>query len=238
MPASLADLLARNLDDVRQRIARACEKSHRSASEVRLVAVTKTAELGWIRGLLDLGQVDLGENRPQQLAQRAAELPSSIRWHFIGHLQRNKVDLVLPIAECIHSVDSLRLLRCVDERAAKTGCSPRVLLEVNVSGEASKGGFAPAELLAAWKEVLELETVNLAGLMTMAPLSDNREIARPVFRGLRELRDQLVQRSEGRLPLAVLSMGMSGDFEVAVEEGSTMVRIGSRLFEGISGKED
>lgn len=232
--SALSDLMARNLIEVRQRIADACRRADRPPEDVRLVAVTKTAELDWIRKLVELGQVDLAESRPQQLAQRAAALPDAVRWHFIGHLQRNKVDLVLPIAGWIHSADSLRLLQCIEQQAEKSGISPRILLEVNISGEASKGGFRQEELLAAWEEMLRFKSLAISGLMTMAPWTDDPEAVRPVFRSLRELRDQLVERAVGKLLLSELSMGMSGDFEVAVEEGATAVRVGSRLFEGLT----
>jgi pyridoxal phosphate enzyme (YggS family) len=237
MTASVTAIIERNLRDVRSRIAAACVRSRREPDRVRLIAVTKTAQLDWIRALIELGQLDLGENRPQQLAQRAAELPEPVRWHMIGHLQRNKVELIWPHVPWIHSVDSLRLLRSAAGIAAKFATCPRLLLEVNVSGEASKGGFDPEELLAAWQEI-QATSLPIVGLMTMAPLVDSPETVRPVFRGLRELRDRLVERSAGAFALPELSMGMSGDFEVAVEEGATMVRVGSKLFEGLEGNAD
>jgi hypothetical protein len=230
MSPSLSDMIARNLAAVRERIASACARTGRDPNSVRLVAVTKSADLEAIRALIELGEVDLGENRPQQLAHRAAALPNHVRWHLIGHLQRNKIDLVLPIVQLIHSVDSLRLLRSLAERSAKGDRRPQLLLEVNVSGEQTKGGFSPAELAAAWDEIRTLAAGRVVGLMTMAPLSDDPNVIRPVFRGLRKLRDQLVDRAGGDVLLPELSMGMSGDFEIAVEEGATIVRIGSRLF--------
>ncbi len=230
---AISATLARNLAEVRERIAAACGRARRDPHSVRLVAVTKTARLEWVRALIELGQTDLGESRPQQLAHRSAALPPSAEWHFIGHLQRNKVELTLPIARWIHSVDSFRLLECIAQQAAKSGVSPRILLEVNVSGEASKGGFPPDELRTAWEGLCARDSLSICGLMTMAPLVDDAESVRPVFRGLRELRDELVERCGGKLPLPELSMGMSGDFEVAVEEGATLVRIGSRLFTGL-----
>lgn len=233
MGSSVSAILERNLRAVRERIGEACLKSHREPSQVRLVAVTKTAQLDWIRTLVELGQKDLGENRPQQLVQRASEISSDACWHMIGHLQRNKVELIWPHVSWIHSVDSVRLARSVAAAAAKSGTCPQILLEVNVSGEASKEGFAPEELLAGWNELQAL-SLPIVGLMTMAPLMDDAEIVRPIFRGLRELRDRLVDRSGGTPALPELSMGMSGDFDVAVEEGATLVRIGSRLFEGLS----
>ena len=226
--------LARNLEEVRGRIAAACQRVGRDPQDVRLVAVTKSVSVALIRELIELGQTDLGENRPQQLASRAAALPRPVTWHFIGHLQRNKVEMTLPIAHWIHSVDSLRLLDSLAAQAKKSGIIPRVLLEVNVSGEASKGGFSPDELASAWDDIAGREFLSISGLMTMAPLAEDAESVRPVFRSLREFRDRLNERSSRGESLTELSMGMSGDFEVAVEEGATMVRIGSRLFEGLS----
>jgi hypothetical protein len=161
------------------------------------------------------------------------ELPGlDVRWHLIGHLQRNKVRPVLPIAACVHSVDSLRLLERIDLLAAELQLRPRVLLEVNVSGEASKDGFPAAELRARSEQLGQYRHVRIDGLMTMAPYSENPESARSTFVGLRQLRDELVSSGElGGLP--ELSMGMSGDYEVGIEEGATIVRIGSRLFEGL-----
>jgi pyridoxal phosphate enzyme (YggS family) len=222
-------MLARNLQDVQQRIDAACRRVGRDPAGVKLVAVTKAATVEQIRELISLGQLHLAENRPQQFAQRAAALPDAVRWHFIGHLQRNKIDLVLPRAEVIHSIDSLRLLRSLSAAVAKSSFRPKLLLEINISGEGSKGGFTPSELLQAWDDVQTLAGPHLVGLMTMAPLSSEPSLIRPVFQGLRELRERLQSLSGRELP--ELSMGMSGDFEIAVEEGATLVRVGSRLFE-------
>lgn len=226
--------LRQNLDRIRQRIDVACIRSGRPAGSVRLIAVTKYAELEWVRALVELGVTDLGESRPQQLADRAEQLAGPIHWNLIGQLQRNKVRKVLPLAHRIHSIDSLKLLAAVDRIAQEEQLKPRLLLEVNVSGETSKSGFTPADLLAAWKAVADLENVEVAGLMTMAPDADDSEVVRPVFRQLRELRDRIVEASGNRLALTELSMGMSNDFEVAIEEGSTMVRIGTSLWEGVA----
>lgn len=231
---AIASKIAENLQAIRQRVAAACARCGRSASEVRLVAVTKYAEPAWVRALLDLGIQDLGESRPQQLVQRTAEFSEPIRWHLIGHLQRNKVRPVLPLVAMIHSVDSFRLLKRIEVLAEELQLRPRVLLEVNISGEAAKQGFAPEELYSGWSAVRECRQVRVEGLMTMAPHSEKPEAARPVFRGLRELRDRL---ADDERPLAELSMGMSGDFETAVEEGATLVRIGSGLFEHCSSSE-
>ncbi|OYW20369.1 MAG: YggS family pyridoxal phosphate enzyme [Planctomycetales bacterium 12-60-4] len=197
-----------------------------------LVAVTKYAELDWVRGLYDLGLRDFGESRPQQLVERAAQLPADIRWHLIGHLQRNKAAMVLPHVTWLHSVDSVRLARQISTDAGKLSLSARVLLEVNVSGEEAKDGFAPQDLRSAWGELRTLPHVQVDGLMTMAPLSEDVETSRPVFRALKQLGEEL-QQVPGSPPLPQLSMGMSGDFEVGIEEGATLVRIGSALFEGL-----
>jgi len=223
-----------NLQSVRQRIAAACARCGRSAEDVQLVAVTKYAEPAWVRALLELGVRDLGESRPQQLVQRAEEFCEPVRWHLIGHLQRNKVRPVLPPAALIHAVDSFRLLSRIEMLAGELQLRPRILLEVNVSGEPAKQGFRLEELLAGWSAVGECRQVRVEGLMTMAPRDDGSESARPVFRGLRELRDRLADDDR---PLRQLSMGMSGDFETAVEEGATVVRIGSKLFENCSPSE-
>lgn len=231
---AVSDRLADNLRQVRNRIAAACQRAGRPADDVTLIAVTKYAPLEWVRGLIDLGVTDFGESRPQQLIARAAELPSHVRWHQIGHLQRNKADSLLPVVERIHSVDSIRLIEQLAKSAQQRSCRPRILLEVNVAGEASKDGFAASDLVAAWPAILVQTALEIDGLMTMAPLGNTAENARPAFRGLRELRDRLVEMSHGRIALPQLSMGMSGDFEVGIEEGATFVRVGSGLFEGLS----
>jgi len=227
--SALLDTLAHNLDAVCARIRAACERSDRAVNDVTLVAVTKSAEPAWIEGLYGLGCRDFGESRPQQLVQRASQFPRDVRWHLIGHLQRNKAALVLPIAAWLHSIDSLRLIEKLHDLAKTSEQQQPLLLEVNVSGEAAKDGFAPEELRAAWSQWNGKPPLPISGLMTMAPLSDDPETARQVFRRLRQLRDEL---STSSLPL--LSMGMSGDFEVAIEEGATLVRIGSALFEGLT----
>ena len=229
--------IAQNLAQIRHDIEAACSRADRSPDSMQLVAVTKYADLDWVRDLIELGETQLGESRPQQMCRRAEELPDDICWHMIGHLQRNKVDMVIRTAELIHSVDSVRLLRKIESSAATLGERQRVLLEVNVSGEESKDGFSPASLKSNWAEILDLQHVEIQGLMTMAPHSADKESARPFFGQLRELRDELVVDSEGRLVLPELSMGMSGDFEIAIEEGATLIRIGSRVFEGLERSE-
>jgi PLP dependent protein len=233
MPAAVLDILRRNLDAVRTQIAAACERAGRSPVAVSLVAVTKYADLEWVRGLYELGLRDFGESRPQQLVERARQLPADIRWHLIGHLQRNKAALVLPHVALIHSVDSRRLLDQLRNDAEKLNLSPRVLLEVNVSGEATKDGFALDDLRSQWSQLRTTPRVQIAGLMTMAPLADDPVAAQPHFRRLRELRDELAAISRGECPLPELSMGMSGDYPAAIAEGATIIRIGSALFAGL-----
>ncbi len=230
---SAASTIGKNLSAVQSAVEAACRRAGRSPNEVTLVAVVKYARLEWVEALRHLGVNQLGESRPQQLLQRAQLLPKDICWHLVGHLQRNKVQKVLPVAHLIHSVDSLRLLDRIDQVAAQTGLEPRVLLQVNISGEATKHGFAPEMLRAEADRLRSFENVRIVGLMTMAPWSADAEQTRPIFRGLRELRDELAVRA-APLELTELSMGMSRDFEVAVEEGATLIRIGSRLFDGLA----
>ena len=226
------ECLLANLRDVRDRIAAAAARSGRPASAVRLVAVTKTVSIDTIRLLVRAGQKNLGENRPQQLRDRAAALTDlDITWHMIGHLQRNKVKYVVPTAAMIHSVDSLALAEEIGKRAHAAGARAACLLEVNVSGEASKSGVSPAEAPALASAAAALPGIDLAGLMTMAPIAEDAETVRPVFVGLRELRDRINRETSLPRPLTELSMGMTQDYEVAVEEGATIVRIGTALFQ-------
>jgi len=225
------------VDRVTDRINAACSRVGRDAASVQLVAVTKYADLEWVQALRTLGITDLGESRPQQLLERAELLDAEIRWHLIGHLQRNKARKVLPMVAFTHSVDSLKLLTAIDRLVEELGISAQVLLEVNVSTEKSKDGFDVQELLSGWDTVLNCQHVEVSGLMTMAPRSENIEDARPVFRELQNLRNQLRDRSNGKLPLQELSMGMSGDFEIAIEEGATIVRLGSVLYNGLTRRE-
>jgi pyridoxal phosphate enzyme (YggS family) len=227
----LQQRLAENLAALRDEMQSACDRAGRSMNDVTLVAVTKYAEPDWVRELAALGVSDLGENRPQQLVERNRQLPD-VRWHLIGHLQRNKVRAVLPCTALIHSVDSWKLLERIGQIAGELGSSAKVLLEVNVSSEASKDGFEAHALLADWRCQPRVENVAVEGLMTMAPLSDDPEQSRPVFRRLRDLRDEM-QALRPEFALSCLSMGMSGDFAIAIEEGATHIRVGSRLFAGL-----
>jgi PLP dependent protein len=231
---SLAETIAENRSAVRRRIVAACERADRDPTGVTLVAVTKYARLEWVRELVRQGEIELGESRPQQLVARAAELSEPVRWHLIGSLQRNKVRIVLPAAALVHSVDSLKLLETIDRIAGELNLRTRVLLEVNLSGEAAKHGFTRTELLDSWEQATQSRHTQIEGLMTMAPDAPDPEAARPVFAGLKELRDELRSCSSSpETALPHLSMGMSGDFEVAIEEGATFIRIGSALWENL-----
>ena len=229
----LRNLLAQHIESVEERIGAACARAGRHRSEVTLVAVTKSAPDAASILLPEFGLAHLGENRPQQLWRKAALLPTTVHWHLIGHLQRNKIERTLPLVELIHSVDRLAVLEALEECAGKLGRPAHVLLEVNTSREASKQGFSP-EVVPGLAAVLnELKYVSVCGLMTMAAWEEEPEKCRPCFAQLRQLRDRLGRLLAGSHRLDHLSMGMSNDFEVAIEEGATLVRIGTRLFDGL-----
>ncbi|MEX1119265.1 MAG: YggS family pyridoxal phosphate-dependent enzyme [Terrimicrobiaceae bacterium] len=217
-----------SLKVVKQRIHAAAARSGRSGDAISLIAVSKTHPPEVIQQAMEAGQTVFGENRVQELLSKSALLPSSLHWHLIGHLQSNKIRKVLPVCELIHSVDSLDLAQDIDRIAADLDLFPRVLLEVNVSGETSKFGFPPETLLKELPSLLTLPRLSIEGLMTVAPHVENPGDVRPVFRDLRLLRERC--EAEGATNLPCLSMGMTNDFEVAIEEGATHVRIGSALF--------
>ena len=220
--------LIERLESLRSRMADAARRARRDPAAVGLVAVSKTHPAESVREAFEAGQTVFGENRVQELLAKAPLLPGAVRWHLIGHLQKNKIRKILPAVELLHGVDTSDLAADIDRVAGELGLFPRVLLEVNVSGEGTKFGFSPDVLSTQLDTLLALPRVQVEGLMTMAPYSEDPETARPVFAALRRLRDELAEQSG--TPLPVLSMGMSGDFEVAIEEGSTLVRVGSALF--------
>lgn len=222
------------LAGVRDRIAAAAERSGRTADEIALVAVTKYVDVEVTRQLIAAGCRTLGEARPQELWHKAEALADeALEWHLIGHLQRNKVARTLPHLRLIHSGDSLRLLQAIDAEAERAGLAAMpVLVEVNVSGDATKHGFRPEELDPLGPSLARLSHVAIRGLMCMAGREGDLDAARRDFANLRLLRDRLRAVWPDRLRLDALSMGMSGDFEAAIEEGATIVRIGSMLFEG------
>jgi PLP dependent protein len=225
------DILKRNLAEVERRIAAACRKAGRARGEITLVAVTKYVDVEVTRQLFEQGVHDLGESRPQELWRKAVAVPEA-RWHLVGHLQRNKVERTLPIACLIHSVDSFRLLQEIEKEATRQQRDVELLLEFNLSGEEAKHGFRLHDEMDDVAELLATsESVRARGLMTMAALDSTPEQARPTFAALRQLRDRLAHKLSVELPH--LSMGMTNDFEVAIEEGATLVRIGSALFQGL-----
>jgi PLP dependent protein len=232
---STADRIAENVRVVRGRMAEAARRGRRSPDNVRLVAVTKYVGPERALALVAAGCRELGESRPQQLWQKAAALErADVAWHLIGHLQRNKVARTLPLVSLVHSGDSLRLLEALDAEAARANRDPLpVLLEVNVSGDSAKHGFRPSELQPLADQLARLPRIEIKGLMAMAGREGDLENARREFAVLRQLRDELRSAWAGRWPLDELSMGMSNDFEVAIEEGATLVRVGSALFEGV-----
>ena len=219
--------LARNLDALRDRIARACGRCGREPSSVQLIAVTKGVDADTVRQAVALGVSDLGENRVQEARSKQQSLSTeraSLRWHLIGHLQRNKADDAARYFDMIHSVDSLRLADALEDCASKRGRTVDALVQVNVAGEATKFGCRPDETIELAGRLAAHPHLRLRGLMTIAPYADDPEQARPHFRALRTLRDTL---QTGPL---MLSMGMSGDFEVAIEEGADLIRVGTALF--------
>lgn len=224
----LVEPIAENLARVQAQLAEAVKKSGRSPHDIELVAISKTHEAEKVRAAFDAGQQLFGESRVQEARAKIPLLPSAARWHFVGRLQKNKIRHALPLFELFHSVDSLELARDMNRIADEEGLHPRVLLEVNVAGEGSKIGFAPDVLRTQMEALLELPRLTIEGLMTIPPFAPEAEASRQHFVALRELRDQFASRFQVSLPQ--LSMGMSGDFAVAIEEGATLVRVGTAIF--------
>ena len=220
--------IAENLDHVREQIANAASKSGRPADEIELVAITKTHPAEKVREAIEAGQTLFGESRVQEARAKIPDLPSNIRWHFVGHLQKNKVRQALPLFEMIHSVDSLVLAQDINRIAEDEGSYPRVLLEVNVAGEGSKFGFAPDQLREQIGALLVLPRLSIEGLMCIPPLAVESEDSRKFFVEVRELRDSL--EKEFSLKLPQLSMGMTQDFSIGIEESATLVRVGTAIF--------
>ena len=229
-PISISDRLA----VVRDQIQAAAHRSGRSTESITLVAVSKTHPPEAVIEALDAGQFVFGESRVQEARAKVPLVPARARWHFVGHLQKNKVRHALPMFDLLHGVDSLELARDINRIASEVGAFPRVLLEVNVAGEGTKFGFTPDALRTQMEELLALERLNIDGLMCIPPPQPKAEMTRVFFTTLRELRDRV--QAEFRVPLPQLSMGMSGDFAVAIEEGATLVRVGTAIFGERSGK--
>jgi PLP dependent protein len=220
--------VAENLERVSDQIMQSAAKASRPANDIELVAITKTHSAEKVRKAVDAGHTLFGESRVQEARAKIPELPSNLRWHFVGHLQKNKIRHALPLFELFHGVDSLTLAQEINRIATEEGTHPGVLLEVNVAEEGSKFGFKPGTLRAEMESLLALPRLSIEGLMCIPPLAEEAEASRKYFVQLRELRDSLEKEFDLRLPH--LSMGMTQDFWIAVEEGATLVRVGTAIF--------
>jgi len=222
--------IADNLTLLEERIANASSKAGRNAQDIKLIAVSKTVDAERIKQAIEAGVTILGENYIQEARNKIKEIGQGARWDFIGHLQSNKAKYAVDLFEMIHSVDRLSLAQEINRVAEKKGEKVRILVQVNISGEETKSGIDPQKVRTLIGKIATMSNLSLEGLMTMPPYFDDPEKARPYFTALRELRDTILKESIGDIILQELSMGMSGDFEVAIEEGSTMVRIGTAIF--------
>lgn len=223
-------MVAENLAEVEKKVCEACERAGRSREEVTLIAVSKTKPVSMIEELLPGGMRNFGENKVQELCEKYEVLPKDIRWHLIGHLQRNKVKYIADKAYLIHSVDSLRLAEAISEEGVKKGVTVPILIEVNVAGEESKFGVTPEETESLVREIAKLPSIQIKGLMTIAPYVEDPEENRVHFSRLRQLSVDIREKNIDNVSMNVLSMGMTGDYQVAIEEGATMVRVGTGIF--------
>lgn len=223
-------MILENLGQVRENIKKACEKSGRNPQDVTLIAVSKTKPVSMLREAYDGGSRDFGENKVQEIMDKYPGLPADIRWHMIGHLQRNKVKYIIDKVELIHSVDSLRLAEEISSQAAKKQVEANILLEVNIAEEESKFGITAEETISLVKKISELPNIHIKGLMTIAPFVENPEDNRKYFRQIRDLSVDIMQENIDNVSMSILSMGMTGDYMVAIEEGATMVRVGTGIF--------
>ena len=228
-------IIAQNIGCIRERIATAASRAGRSAANIRLVAVTKYATAEATRQLALAGLKDLGESRPQQLWEKATALSGEdIHWHLVGHLQRNKVARTVPLVHLIHSIDSLRLMEEISREGSRQNIKTAGLLEVNISGDTEKHGFHPKQLATALQAAANFSHLEIRGLMAMAHREGGREVARRDFAAVREVRDRLANSLPDGVSLQELSLGMSEDFEEAILEGATILRVGRALFDGIA----
>ena len=227
---NLVNPVVKNYDRVEVRVTAACDRSGRDRREVTLIAVSKTKPMEDIQTLIDHGVTHFGENKVQEMCGKEEALPKGLSWHMIGHLQRNKVKYLMGKTCLIHSVDSLRLAQEIQKEAAKAGITCPVLMEINIGNEESKGGIEIHEAESLARQIAALSNVKLCGLMCIAPFVDDPEENRLHFRRMREKRDQLAALQIPGTDIRELSMGMTGDFEVAIEEGATLVRVGTAIF--------
>ena len=223
-------MIKENICDVKEKIKAACERSGRDVSEVTLIAVSKTKPLSMIEEAIGAGMVEFGENKPQEMRDKSRELETPVHWHMIGSLQTNKVKYVVGTACLIHSVDSIALAAAIEKEAAKKEIVMDILLEVNMAKEESKHGFEPSEIFPAVLEISKFPHLRIKGLMTVAPYTENAEENRIYFRKMKELLIDIRGKNIDNVFMDSLSMGMSSDYEVAIEEGATMVRIGTGIF--------
>lgn len=219
----------KSIADIKNRISEACQRSGRNSDDVQLIAVSKTLPVDVILEAYNSGLRIFGESRAQEVKEKTSDLPDDINWHFIGHLQTNKIKYVLPVCTLIHSVDSLHLAKAISDFCVKRDIPSSILLEINTSGEISKLGINSADAIEQYLEIRKLKNLNLKGLMTIAPYTNDENLIRQSFRLLKDIRDNLYKKigSDQKLDL---SMGMSQDYEIAIEEGSTMIRIGTAIF--------
>lgn len=223
-------MIAENIRDVERRIVQACERSGRNPEEITLVAVSKTKPVEKLEEAYAAGKRVFGENKVQELVDKYEVMPKDIKWQMIGHLQRNKVKYIIDKVDLIHSVDSIRLVETIDREAAKKGIIANILLEVNMAKEESKFGLMPEEVMDFIDEVVRYQNVRVQGLMTIAPFVDDPESNRKHFANLHKLLVDIRKKKVNNVIMNVLSMGMTNDFEVAIEEGATMVRVGTAIF--------
>ena len=223
-------MIAENIRSVEQRIQAACARAGRRRDEVTLICVTKTMPVTDLQEAYDEGQRNFGENRVQEITEKYPLLPDDIRWHMIGHLQRNKIKYLMDRVVMIHSVDSASLARTISKEAVKAGRTMDILLEVNAAGEESKFGLSYEEVLPLVREIAPLPGLHICGLMTVAPYTDDPETNREFFKKLRDLSVDIDRQSIDNVSMHTLSMGMTGDFEVAIEEGATHIRVGTAIF--------
>lgn len=223
-------MILENIKQVEENIIKSCEKVRRDPKEVTLIAVSKTKPYTAIEEALPSGVLDYGENKVQELTEKYEILPKDIRWHMIGHLQRNKVKYLVGKVELIHSVDSLRLANQIETEFAKKNEISNILIEVNMANEESKFGITSETTEQLVREISKLEHVRIKGLMTIAPYTDNPETNREYFRNMKKLSVDITEKNIDNVSMNVLSMGMTGDYQVAIEEGATMVRVGTGIF--------